>query len=528
MKYSIVIPTRNRVGTAPFAVQTAVECIGSHKEVIVVDNGDSEELRDVLADKGLLQNVTYVKTPTVLSMSVNWELGLSYTTGEYVAFMGDDDAITPYALCAMDEFIAKVDVDVVHCRTPTYNWPDLAFQGKRNAIYIDRDLSAVTLIKEPAKLIEDVFSFDWNMGTGPGVYHGFVKRAVIDRVKQDFGNYFFHEAPDLSSGFASLMYASNIIRGTYPLFLAGHCAASNSGSLHMFANYSSAMGRFKSESGAGTAEQFEFPKTNAGYLVSSYIELLPKIEEVMNRTYSFDKVKAFNLIANKIFSGHEKIHLPEIKRSLKALAAYWELPADIAIPENFSLSMGKAQTLGFVAGKKPDGSLMEMSVYDLSHLGVTDIVGALKFLQTLLPIPICNGSSTKLDFSKLFLSSNMATLENARKQFGDGDYEMSVKYYEKYLETFSTDAEVFNELGEVFLVLADFSNAAACFARAFSLKKTTEAFEKYILSLVENNQIVLAKQLLDSHCAETDDLSKRTYFSSLVKKFKLTHHRSSK
>lgn len=493
-KFSIVIPTRNRQNTAISSIRTAIECIGQNKEVIVVDNSDNLVLRQMLLEEGIYDQVVYIKTDTVLSMQDNWELGLNYSTGDYVSFMGDDDGITAYALCAMEEFITKADPDVVHCRLSTYNWPNSLFPGISNMLYVPQNFAKGTLISNPRKLLEDVFSFKWNMGTGYSIYRGFVKRSLILKIKEHHGEYFFHESPDLAAGYSSLLYAEKILSVQYPLFVSGHSPESNSGSMRSYAKYFKSIQGFKAESKDGAGSLWDYPRCNASYLVNAHLNFLPVVEKIIKSKLDVSYVNAFNLIARDVYTGHEDVHRYEIRKSLLKLAERWKISDNVDIPSTFKLTSGKQLQIGISRGSD---DLYGKFAYDLSHLDIRDIAGAVTFLKTFLPLPVCAKSNNPkiLSFGITSWASNI--IEKAELHFSNGDVDRAISCYREYLGLMNYDANVYETLGDVFVGAGRLDEGIFCFARSFSLAARPNTFEKYVLALIKNCQADIAKVLLE-------------------------------
>jgi glycosyltransferase involved in cell wall biosynthesis len=69
-----------------------------------MDNFSTPETAEVVASFND-PRIKYYRATERLSMSDNWELGLSYATGEYIFVLGDDDALMPDGLEIAFNFI---------------------------------------------------------------------------------------------------------------------------------------------------------------------------------------------------------------------------------------------------------------------------------------------------------------------------------------------------------------------------------------------------------------------------------------
>ena len=61
-------------------------------EVIICDNSPNDEtykIVNLISD----DRVVYVRTPTLLSMTENWNYAFQYVSGNFTMYIGDDDGI---------------------------------------------------------------------------------------------------------------------------------------------------------------------------------------------------------------------------------------------------------------------------------------------------------------------------------------------------------------------------------------------------------------------------------------------------
>ena len=92
---SIIIPTKNRLETAAECISLAVNVgTASDVEVLVQDCSDDDSLKLFLEKQSSWEQVNYERTSPV-SMTENWNRAVSRASGEYIVFIGDDDAVYP-------------------------------------------------------------------------------------------------------------------------------------------------------------------------------------------------------------------------------------------------------------------------------------------------------------------------------------------------------------------------------------------------------------------------------------------------
>ncbi len=96
-RVSVIIPTYNRATTLPRAIDSALEQTVEDLEVVVVDDGSTDETASVLAgyDDPRVRVVTH---ETNRGANVARNTGIEHARGEYVAFLDSDDEWRPTKL----------------------------------------------------------------------------------------------------------------------------------------------------------------------------------------------------------------------------------------------------------------------------------------------------------------------------------------------------------------------------------------------------------------------------------------------
>lgn len=90
-KVSVVIPTHNRPDLLLRALASVYAQTFQDFEVIVVDDGDSPTAESVLAEYRQKPNFRYLETNKNQGAPVARNIGIKEATGEFVAFLDDDD-----------------------------------------------------------------------------------------------------------------------------------------------------------------------------------------------------------------------------------------------------------------------------------------------------------------------------------------------------------------------------------------------------------------------------------------------------
>ena len=123
MKFSILLPTRNRVRYLEFAMQTVIRQDYEDWEIIVSDNASEEDVAGLCRSLGDAR-VKYVRTTEFVPVTDNWNNALSHSSGEYVIMLGDDDGLMRGHLSTMARLIEQFDTpDLIYTAAYIYAYP---------------------------------------------------------------------------------------------------------------------------------------------------------------------------------------------------------------------------------------------------------------------------------------------------------------------------------------------------------------------------------------------------------------------
>ena len=111
---SIVVPTRNRPRLLKLALLTAIRQRGVNVEVIVVDDASTDDAAAAVVSDLVGSAVRLLRQPAPSGVSAARNRGISEATGEWIAFLDDDD------LWAPEKLIKQLDAVTAAGRTWVY------------------------------------------------------------------------------------------------------------------------------------------------------------------------------------------------------------------------------------------------------------------------------------------------------------------------------------------------------------------------------------------------------------------------
>lgn len=222
---SVLVPTRERLGTLRACLASALDQDFDDFEVVVSDNasGDgTEEYVKSMRDP----RVKYVTTARRLSMCDNFENALNASSGRYVVIIGDDDAIVPGTLSYLATAIARTKARVLTWPYAKYIWPNGSAPARSHPIPHAAE-GEVDLAKI-AKLSARLGGAGYSRLVSP--YHSCVERSVLDEVKARVGRVFASTMPDIFLHYAIPAIVTHAHRLPRVITVGGVSARSNSGS----------------------------------------------------------------------------------------------------------------------------------------------------------------------------------------------------------------------------------------------------------------------------------------------------------
>jgi hypothetical protein len=230
---SIVIPTRNRLSCARFAVLCALDIPSSEVQVVVEDNSDSPECEGWLSRDVADPRITYHYSAEHRSMTDNYNVAVTRARGDYICVIGDDDGVNPDIIQAVRWAREQDYAVVVPITSAHFVWPDLKMTHKGAMAPGElriRHISGRSCRPDPeAELLKCVLDAGQDFHKLPRIYYGIVRRELMDEIRARTGSFFPGVSPDLAAAVALANVPGTVCVVDYPLFLPGSSAGSNAG-----------------------------------------------------------------------------------------------------------------------------------------------------------------------------------------------------------------------------------------------------------------------------------------------------------
>lgn len=227
MRLSLIIPTRERAATLEHCLRASLATDDQRLQVVVSDNCSQDNTREVVA-KFSDARLIYVRTPQRVSMRQNFEFALTHATGDYIIYIGDDDAFLAFELPKLLALIEKLNADAIYWDPPTYLWPGVDTGKPTNRLVIRKDQFSGALNKiDTNEVAEDLKRCGPRYNDGPKLYHGCISRKFLDHVAKKTGYIFGGSIPDLYVQYYLSFSEGSVYSVGYPFTINGTSKASN-------------------------------------------------------------------------------------------------------------------------------------------------------------------------------------------------------------------------------------------------------------------------------------------------------------
>ncbi|MCW5959737.1 MAG: glycosyltransferase family 2 protein [Pyrinomonadaceae bacterium] len=121
--FSVVMPTYNRAQFLPLAIKSVLKQTFDDFELIVSNGGSTDNTKNVVADFND-PRIRYIESKVKLDIGDNYQIALNEAKGEYITFLGDDDAFISTMLDRVYQIIKSSKAEIVSFKFCNYYQED--------------------------------------------------------------------------------------------------------------------------------------------------------------------------------------------------------------------------------------------------------------------------------------------------------------------------------------------------------------------------------------------------------------------
>lgn len=220
---SLVVPTKNRYKYLKHLIQLIDSFNDNNIELVIQDNSDNnEEILNYLKSFNN-KNIKYFYCTATLSQSENSDKAILNSTGEYVCYIGDDDGVTKYIVDVV-EYMKNKNISILMSNTVNYYWPDyysgssLSYSGKLNYKNYSNEITTKSTDYTLNQILNKGFI---NRGEMPLVYHGIVRRDILDKIYEIGETFFPGPSPDIANAVSISLIERSFKFFDFPFIISG-------------------------------------------------------------------------------------------------------------------------------------------------------------------------------------------------------------------------------------------------------------------------------------------------------------------
>jgi len=225
MKFSILLPTRNRLELLRLAIASVQQQDHTDWEIVVSDNASDDDIEAHVRALGD-SRIRTRRLDRLVPVTDNWNAALDLAGGDYIIMLGDDDALIPGALSRMKKLIdAWKRPEAIYAQAQQYAYPGVIpghaepfIQTGYNAFLENAD--------EPFELAPSVALDMVRAALGFRILYGFnmqhfvFSRRLVERLRPK-GAFFQSPYPDYYAANAVLLTARPLIATPHPVAMIG-------------------------------------------------------------------------------------------------------------------------------------------------------------------------------------------------------------------------------------------------------------------------------------------------------------------
>ena len=226
MKFSVLLPTRNRLDLLRYAVETVLRQDYADWEIIISDN-DSEQ--DVAGYVQSLHEprIKYFRTGSFIPVTDNWNNALEKSTGNFMVMLGDDDGLMQGCFSTLRGLVERYGPpDFIYTNALLYAYPGVIptypegyLQPIGYAEFLRTTTTPFWLDKSTAlRQVRQAMNF--RMSYGYNMQYAVISRGLIDRLKEK-GEFFQSPYPDFYAMNLMMLKAERILICPFPLVTIG-------------------------------------------------------------------------------------------------------------------------------------------------------------------------------------------------------------------------------------------------------------------------------------------------------------------
>lgn len=228
MKFSFLIPSKNRLELLAHAVESILRQDYKDFEIIITDNASEQDYAGFINSVND-NRIVYSRSPLSVSVTQNWNNALKLASGDYILMLGDDDALTPGFTNRAFKLIGDMGCpDILFFAAYHYCYPDVISSEpkgyladiRNSEFFVGKDTPFRLLPEQAHRAAKAIFDMRYLFGFNS---QHFMFRAgfLNDLAASSIGSIFQSPYPDTFAAAVSFLKAKTIVVVPYPMVIIG-------------------------------------------------------------------------------------------------------------------------------------------------------------------------------------------------------------------------------------------------------------------------------------------------------------------
>jgi len=226
MKFSVLLPTRNRLNLLTYAIETVRRQDYANWEIIVSDNFSEEDIEGYVRSLND-PRIKYFRTNSFVPVTDNWNNALEHSDGDYVVMLGDDDCLMKGYFSTLKKLIENFNgPDFVYTNAFLYAYPGVLPDSPNGFLRPYAFAPFFKHAKEPflletseaRYLARQAMSF--KMIYTYNMQHSLIRRSFINLLSSK-GKFFQSPYPDYYATNVMMLEAKTILICPFPVVTVG-------------------------------------------------------------------------------------------------------------------------------------------------------------------------------------------------------------------------------------------------------------------------------------------------------------------
>jgi glycosyltransferase involved in cell wall biosynthesis len=224
MKFSVLLPTLNRLEYLRYAVETVRRQDYSDWEIVISDNCSEDDIEGFVRELDD-PRIRYLRTDSLVPVTDNWNNALDHSSGDYVVMLGDDDGLMPGYFSTVEQALENFpDPDFIYGSALFYAYPGVIPDQPHG--FLRKDRNRVFTETEPfwldheraCQIARDYL--DFRMPVASNMQFSLISRRKIDEFRSN-GPFFRSPYPDFYATPALFLTSNRILVYPDPLVVIG-------------------------------------------------------------------------------------------------------------------------------------------------------------------------------------------------------------------------------------------------------------------------------------------------------------------